>query len=171
QSGPMRVYREHAGCGDAAHDSDHAADGTQRHSFDQELGENVVAVCADRHAHTDFTRPLGHADQHDVHDADTTNHQRHAGDCAEKDRHHARCGRGSFGDLLLVANGEIVIVSWPDVVPLSKQRDDLLLSCLDLARIADLHVDVAQGCAADHTFHRAGVWHHHDVVLVHALRA
>src|SRR5437667_4786469 len=148
----MRVYREHAGYGDATDDPNDAADGTQRHGFDQELRENVSPMRAHGHAHTNLARPFGHAHEHDVHDADTTNHQRHAGDCAEKDRHHARCGRGSFGDLLLVANGEIVIVSWPDVVPLSKQRDDLLLSCLDLARIADLHVDVAQGCAADHTF-------------------
>src|SRR6266566_220476 len=165
----MRVYREHAGRADAADDPNDAADGTQRHGFDEELRENVGPMRAHGHAHTDLARPFGHAHEHDVHDADTTNHQRHAGDCAEEDRHYARCGRGSFGDLLLVANGEIVIVPWPDVVPLSKQRDDLLLGSFDLASIANLHIDIAQRRAADDAFHRTGVRHDDDVVLVHAL--
>ena len=56
-------------------------------------------------------------------------------------------------------------------MPLSQQRDNLLLRRCDLTLIADLDIDVAQGGAADHTFHRAGVRHDNDVVLIHALRA
>ena len=37
--------------------------------------------------------------------------------------------------------------------------------------VGDLHVDVAQRGAAEHAFHRAGVGHDDDVVLVGALRA
>ena len=56
-------------------------------------------------------------------------------------------------------------------MPLPKQRDDLLLGGFDLASIGDLHVDVAQRRAADDAFHRTGVRHDDDVVLIDALRA
>ena len=56
-------------------------------------------------------------------------------------------------------------------MPLSKQRNDLLLGRFELLCIADLHVNVAQSCAPDHALHRARVRHNHDVVLIHALCA
>ena len=45
------------------------------------------------------------------------------------------------------------------------------MRCCDLTRIADLHINVAQVCAADHPFHRAGIRHDDDIVLIDALRA
>ena len=47
----------------------------------------------------------------------------------------------------------------------------MLLRRCDLTRVAHLHVDVAQGGATNHTFHRAGVRHDDDVVLIHTLWA
>ena len=67
------------------------------------------------------------------------------------------------------AHSEIVIAPGPDIVPLSQQRDNLLLRRCDLGGIADLHVYVAQRGAADHAFHCAGVRHDDDVVLIDAL--
>ena len=125
----------------------------------------------DGHAYTDLACPLGDAHQHDVHDANPADHERDARDCAQQNRHHARGCRGSFGDLLLIAHGEIVVAPGPDIVPLSQQRDNLLLSCFDLPRVPDLHVDVAQVRAANHAFHRARVRHDHDIILIDILRA
>src|SRR6266702_3244118 len=53
-----------------------------------------------------------------------------------------------------VITREIVVAPGANVMPLPKQRDDLLLGCFDLASIGDLHVDVAQRRAADDAFHR-----------------
>ena len=47
----------------------------------------------------------------------------------------------------------------------------MLLGRLELLRVADLNVDVAQVRAADHALHRAGVRHDHDVILVYTLGA
>ena len=38
----------------------------------------------DGHADADLARPLGDADEHDVHDADAADEQRHGGDAAEQ---------------------------------------------------------------------------------------
>ena len=56
-------------------------------------------------------------------------------------------------------------------MPLPKQRDDLLLGSFDLTAVGDLYIDIAQRRAADHAFHRTGVRHDDDVVLIHSLRA
>jgi hypothetical protein len=71
----------------------------------------------------------------------------------------------------LRAHSEIIVAAGANVMPLLKQRDDLLLRGFDLAGVANLHVDVAQRSAADHAFHRTGIRHNDDVVLIHALRA
>ena len=56
-------------------------------------------------------------------------------------------------------------------MPLSEQRDNLLLGRFELLGIGDLHVDIAKIGPADYTLHRARVRHDYDVVLVYALRA
>ena len=47
----------------------------------------------------------------------------------------------------------------------------MLLGGRDLTAIADLDIDVAQGRPAGDAFHRAGVRHDYDVVLIDTLRA
>src|SRR6266550_2570462 len=110
----------HCAYADTADDPNHTTDGTERHGFDQELREDVVAVSADGHAHTDLARSLSHAHKHDVHVTKTADHQRDAGNCAQQKRHDARGCRGGFSDFLLVAHREIIVASGPDIMPLSK---------------------------------------------------
>ena len=83
----MRITRQDTGRADAADDSDNAADGTQRHSFNQKLRQNIVAARADCHAHTDFARSLGHADEHDVHDSNSADQQRYSCNCSQQNSH------------------------------------------------------------------------------------
>ena len=73
------------GPADAEHDADDAADHAQGHRLDQELKQDVAAAGADRHADADLARPLGDADEHDVHDADAADEQRDAGDATPAD--------------------------------------------------------------------------------------
>ena len=66
----MLDHGDELGAADAREDAQQAAGGTERDGFDQELQEDVPAARADGHADADFARPLGDADEHDVHDAD-----------------------------------------------------------------------------------------------------
>src|SRR4029450_11867739 len=100
-----------------------------------------------------------------------TDHQRNTSNCAQQKRHDARGCRGGFSDFLLVAHREIVVAPRPDIMPVWEWRDNLFLSCFDLARVANLHVDVAQISSADHALHRARIRHDHDVILIDSLRA
>ena len=75
-------------------------------------------MCAHRHACSDFTRPLGHAHQHDVHNTDTTDDERNASDRPEQNRHDRGCRRSCVSDLLLIAHGKIIVAAGPDVMAL-----------------------------------------------------
>src|ERR1044071_6465662 len=72
-------------------------------------------------------------------------------------------------DTPAIAPSKSVITPGTNIMSLSEQRNDLLLGGLELLRIGDLHVNVPEVCATDHTLHRARVRHDYDVVLVHAL--
>ena len=125
---------------------------------------------SDGHAHTDLACPLSHAHEHNVHDADATHDKRDAGNRAKQERHDfGRLGR-CLRNFLLGSNGEIVVATRPDVMSLSKQRDDLLLRRAHLRCIADLDIHSTQRRSADHAFHRACVRHDHDVILIDTLR-
>ena len=54
----------------AEHDSEDAASFGDEDGFGEELPQDVAAARADRFANPDLLRPLGHAHEHDVHDAD-----------------------------------------------------------------------------------------------------
>src|SRR5262249_38771853 len=56
----------------------------QGEGLDQELQQNVARLGADGHAQADLPRPLGDADQHDVHDANAANEQRDGGDARQE---------------------------------------------------------------------------------------
>ena len=64
----------------AQRDAGGAADEADQHRLDQELPHDVAAPRADRHAHADLARPLGHRHQHDVHHPDAADDQRDHGD-------------------------------------------------------------------------------------------
>src|SRR5205814_6161330 len=97
----------------------HTTDRTERDRFNQELHENVAPVRADRHARTDLACPLSYAYEHDVHDPDSADHERHAGNRAKQYRHDcSRRGR-RICNLLLITHREIVIATGANVMPLS----------------------------------------------------
>ena len=62
--------------GDADGDSNDAAERTERDAFDEKLEQDVAPVRADGHADADLAGALGHAHEHDVHNADAADEQR-----------------------------------------------------------------------------------------------
>ena len=67
-------------------DADRAAGDAQHHGLDEELQEDVAPRRAERLANADLARPLGDRHEHDVHDADAADEQRHGGDAGEQRR-------------------------------------------------------------------------------------
>ena len=70
--------------GAAKHDPEHAADRRQHRRFRQELKQHFSPARAQRPAHADLARPLGHRNRHDRHHADAAHHQRN------RRNHHQR---------------------------------------------------------------------------------
>src|SRR5260221_9294563 len=56
--------------GNPHEDAYQAADLGEHDGLEEELADDVAAAGTDGFADADLARPLGHADQHDVHDAD-----------------------------------------------------------------------------------------------------
>src|SRR5215213_5246323 len=63
---------------DGEDDPDQAAQQRQSHGFEEELGDDVAAPRAYRLPDAYLLRPLGHADEHDVHHTDAPHEQAHA---------------------------------------------------------------------------------------------
>ena len=60
----------------------------KRDRLDQELQQHLPRPRADGQADADLARPLGHGDEHDVHDADAADEQADAGDGGQQRGHH-----------------------------------------------------------------------------------
>src|SRR5207249_8153913 len=118
---PVFKSSEEVGSADAKRDAEQAAGGTERHSLNEKLQENVAPASADRHADADFASALGDADEHDVHNADAADEQRYAGDAGEQPGHRVRGGILSFEKFLRVAEHEIVIAARLDGMALAQQ--------------------------------------------------
>ena len=67
---------------DTEGDAHEAPDEGERHRFDEELQQDVPPARPHCHAQANLTRALGDRNQHDVHDADAADEQRHRGDRA-----------------------------------------------------------------------------------------
>src|SRR5258708_268009 len=67
--------RYDAGDQDAAQNPNSAADHRDRRRFNQELKQNVAAARAQSFAHADFAGPLGHGNEHDIHDDNSADDQ------------------------------------------------------------------------------------------------
>ena len=57
--------------------ADQSADDAEHERFGQELQADIGRSGSDSLADADLTRPFGDADQHDIHDADAADDQRH----------------------------------------------------------------------------------------------
>ena len=101
-------------------------DNAEGDGLGQKLHEDVPAMRAHGRADADLAGPLGHAHEHDIHDADAADEQGDAGQGAEQEREHLRSGGGHFGDLLLAAHGEIIDAAHGDVMALAEEGRDLL---------------------------------------------
>ena len=118
QRRPMSRQRDCFRSRDAEKDSENSPDRAKRNRFDQKLRENVAPVRAHGHARADFTRPLRYTDQHNIHDSNAANNERDTGDRAEQSGHYIGRGRGSIGDFLLIPDGEIIVATRANVMPL-----------------------------------------------------
>ncbi len=85
--------------------------------LDEELQEDVLAARADGEPQADLAGALGDRDQHDVHDADAADEQRHAGDRRQQRRHRPRGFGADAGDLFLRADHEVVRLARRQLVP------------------------------------------------------
>ena len=90
-------------------DADRPAEQAERDRFDQELKEDVPPRRAERLADADLARALGDRDEHDVHDADAADEQRHRRDSGEQRREHRGRLAQRVEDVGLIANAEIVL--------------------------------------------------------------
>ncbi len=64
--------------------ADDTGDEGQHEAFEEELGEDVAAACAEGLHEADLAGALGDRDEHDVHDADAADGKRHRADDAEQ---------------------------------------------------------------------------------------
>ena len=95
------------GNGHAQQHAHHAARAGQHHGLDEELGDDIAAFGSERAADTDLARALGHAGEHDVHNADAADEQRNGGYRAEHDVENLL---GPFGPLEQFQRDEDVVV-------------------------------------------------------------
>jgi hypothetical protein len=65
------------------------ADDGKHYRLDEELREDLTLLCTDRAANPDLARAFTNRHQHDVHDADSANHEADGGDSPEQQRERA----------------------------------------------------------------------------------
>src|SRR5256884_3755681 len=87
------------GNGHAEQHADHAARAGEHHGLNEELRDDVAAFGAERAADADLAGALGHAGEHDVHDADAADDQRDGRNRAEHDVEYLLGALGAFEQL------------------------------------------------------------------------
>jgi len=99
----MRKRGNEVGNSHAGSNTDRPTEETQRDGFDKELHQNIAAARAHGHADANFPGALGHAHQHDVHNADAANDERHGSHAGEQSTHYTLGSRGRLRNVFLVA--------------------------------------------------------------------
>ncbi len=107
-------------------DPDDPADQAENQGLDQELPENIAAPGAHGHADADLPGPLGHRNQHDVHDPDPAHQEGNGGDGPQENGHDPGRFLGRGKGLRKVADGEIIILVGSNAVPLAEELGDLI---------------------------------------------
>ena len=116
----MQEAADHRRHSDAEANADEPSDDRERHGFEEELNQNVMSFCADRHANADLARSLRHADEHDVHDADAADEQRHGGDHEQQIAQDSHRLRLRLRDLFLRSHLKIGVAVRADAMTLSQ---------------------------------------------------
>mgnify|MGYP003334835696 CR=1 FL=1 len=114
------------------------------------MQQDLAFEGADRQPDADFPRPLGHRDQHDVHDADAADEKADGGHRAEKPGHDRRGAGQRAGHLGHIADGEVVVLAGSDVAKLAQDLLGLGLNRADPAGVGDRYVDRADAGVARH---------------------
>ena len=146
-----------------------AADAGQRDGFDEELQQHFARCGADGEADADLVRALGHGDEHDVHDADAADQQRHPCHRREQHGHELRRGAQRLGDLPRVEDVEVVVLVALQVPPLAH---DLRDHCDQFEAVRAFHgrdgdlIDVMRRCFADQPTLQRGKRHDDGVILI-----
>ena len=147
-------------------DADQAAERAQHDRLDQELEQDVTRLGAHGHPDADLAGALGHAHEHDVHDANAANQERDARDRPQQHRHDPR-GRGrEFRDLRLGPNREIFLDTFRDAMALTQQAGNLLLNLRHDLGALGLNEHPADGRRARQPFHGARVGNQNHVILI-----
>src|SRR6187455_3423245 len=74
---PAEFLRQQVPTANTKNDTQGSTNGGEHQCLDQELRHDVRGLRAYGHADADLSRTFCHRHQHDVHDADAANHQRH----------------------------------------------------------------------------------------------
>ena len=122
--------------GDA--EPDGAADQTDGRRLDQELQQDGPPLGADGFADADLARPLGHRDEHDVHDADAADKERQAGDEQADPADDGRHLVDHLQDLLLLVDGEIIRIARRQAPDAAHDAVQFFLGILQIRDVLDL---------------------------------
>ena len=129
--GPVECIGDHMSANHPDADADDSADQAQYHRLDQKLTKHVATASTDRLPQSDLACPLRDRYQHDVHDADAADNERHGRNRREEALH----GRGRLSDRLRNLGGtsqvEVVVDAGAEVVALAQQGRDVSLSLID----------------------------------------
>ena len=90
--------------------SDQAAKNADHQGLDQELQQDPFTAGADRFTNADFPGPLSHGNQHDVHDADSADQQRYAGNAAKQQTERAQNRIHGVEDRRLVEDRKGILI-------------------------------------------------------------
>ena len=134
--------------------------------FDEELGQDVDAPCADRHAQADFAGALGDGDVHDVHDADAAHHERDARYAGQQRGHQVGGAVQHRAEFLLRADGEVVLVIGLELVVAPEDGRYFVRGIVRHVLAEGGGEDALQVGLGQQALHHRGVGGKDDVVLV-----
>ena len=141
---------------------------TDEDGFDEELRQDVDATGADGHAQTDFSGTLCDGDVHDIHDTDTTYDERDACDAGQQGGHQVGRGVEHQAQLLLAADGEVVVLRLAHFVVASQDGVDFFRGIVGHVFREGRGENAFQIGLGQQSFHHGGIGSQYDVVLVHA---
>jgi hypothetical protein len=117
-----------------------------------------------------ISRVLGHRHQHDVHDADAADDQRHERDAGQQSRHRAGRLRPQRDDVLERLHHHVVRIARGHIVPQAQDRADRVCRLADVIRRAGGRDDVVQVLLTGELLHHGRVGRKRLVVHVLAAR-
>ena len=152
------------------------ADQGKRRGLNEKLAHHIPWPRTNRHAHADFACPLRDANQHDIHDANTTDQQRYARNSSKPNRENLGRGLDGRENIAQIAQGEIIFIAFPQAVPLAQQQFNFRLGLAHVLPFTDFDHDgtntaVFGPAGANHPLACTLERQKHGIILVLPLRA